>query len=548
MITNIAKELFGYLKLAEGLAYLHRLPPDPDYKNKIRRYIENREDNFLGMAHKVLSLRDHPYAQIFATAGCTYADLETEVRKNGLENTLEALLREGVYLTLDEFRCTSEIVRGGRHIPAKLTDWDNAAGKGPLQAFSSGSSGGPKLRTSLSLQASEFGMAGMRLLNDEFGVQQRPSVIVGAILPGNVGIAGCTTVLRLGGVPERWFALGGSIRENGHYRALTAAMVTRLRIAGAKVPYPTYLEADDFSPVAEYIARRKKEGVLMTLGGFVSSVARVAGAALDLGLDISGTFSMVSGESLTDVKRALIESAGIEVYPIYGASDFGGIGMPCRHMNSGDCVHVSRASIALVSRAIENPYGEEEINSLHVSALLPFAPRVLINVEIGDTGVIEPATCDCELSRMGYTLQVRDIAAFSKVCGQGVTIHAQEMVRLLEEALPARFGGRPGDYQLLEIEGKGQTEMVLRVHPRLKIASVQDVLNYFLSQTRSKYGGALAAVQWTQSNGVRVEVKEPVLTSSGKCRVVRLLGSGTKTASAAAAQAAMAKSAGSGRS
>ncbi|MBZ5606090.1 MAG: hypothetical protein LAO79_27675, partial [Acidobacteriia bacterium] len=442
---------------------------DPDSRGVIRRALENRVPNFLELAGKVLGVPQHPYAQLFAVAGCTYADLESGIKKNGLDSTLDMLLREGVYLTLDEFRCKTKIVRGGRHIPASMKDWDNARGSGPLKAFSSGTSGGKRVETSHSLENARFGLAGSRVMLDEFNRSTGAAIALGSILPSAMGLGTCISSSRLGHPIERWFALGGSNRENWHYKALTRAIVTRLRLGGAKIPYPTYLEGDDFSPVAEFIARRKKEGAEVGMSGMVSSVARVAGAAIDRGLDIRGSWALVTGESLTDVKRKLIEASGIDVFPVYATSDFGGIGVPCRQMTSGDCVHIAEASIALTSRPVDFWGDGETVQSLHVTAVVPFAPRVLINVEIGDTGVMEPSHCDCEFSRLGYTRQVRNIAAFSKISAQGSTLYAPELVRLLEESLPQKFGGRPGDFQLLEVEGKAQTETVLRIHPRLNV-------------------------------------------------------------------------------
>ena len=532
MIREIPGALFKYLKLSEGLAYLQRTPVDLNYRETLRGFVKNRETSFLDIARRVLAVAEHPYSQLFDVARCAYADLESGVRRNGLDATLSDLMREGVYLTLDEFRCATEIVRGGRHIRAAMTDWDNARGKGPLQAVSSGSSGGRGIRTHSGLAFANYALLGLNLLGDEFLLHEKSAVVlILPILPGS-GIGACLSLGRIGHPPERWYALGGGTQRNWHYKAVTAAIVTRLRLAGAKVPHPIYLEPDDFRPVAEFLAQRKREGVRPALGGMVSSISRVAAAAVDHGIDVRGTFAMVAGESLTDAKRAVIESAGMAVFPCYGASDFGMIGLPCLQMSSGNCVHVASSSIALVPRRIEDPFGDEEVNSLHVTGVLPFAPRVLINVEIGDTGVVEPATCDCEFSRLGYNLQIRDIAAFSKICGQGGTIRATEVLRLLEEGLPARFGGRAGDYQLLEVEGNAQTDMVLRISPRMGVASPEDVLEYFLRECRSLYGGALAVLQWTQSKGMRVEVKEPVLAQTGKFRAIRLLGAGTRTPAA----------------
>jgi hypothetical protein len=43
-----------------------------------------------------------------------------------------------------------------------------------------------------------------------------------------------------------------------------------------------------------------------------------------------------------------------------------------------------------------------------------------------------------------------------------------DVIRVLEEELPARFGGTPTDYQLLEEEADdGQPRLQLLVHPRV---------------------------------------------------------------------------------
>lgn len=536
MIRQALVDLVKYVAMGEVMSRLYRMPTDPNYRATIEKYINNRAGNFLAIAKNVLANPRHPYAQLFEVAGCAFADLEAGVQRNGLEATLNALMRDGVYLTLDEFRCNTEIVRGGRHIPATLQDWDTAAGRGAGEVYSSGSSGGKSLRTQFGLEYAKFGHAGGQLLIDEFGGAEGLGIIVLPVLPTSMGIGSCMGAARMGYRVERWFALGSSVR-NFHYKALTAALVARLRLAGAKIPLPTYLQQGDFSPVAEFIARRKREGVRSNIMGMVSSITRIAAAAIDLGVDIRGTIALVTGESLTDAKRELIEATGIEVFPSYGTSEFGGIGMPCRQMNTGNRVHVSVDRIALISRPIEDAWCDEPVESLHITSLLSFAPRILINVEIGDTGVIEPATCHCGYSKLGYSLQVRDMAAISKLRGQGYSLRAPEIVQLLEEGLAQRFGGRPGDYQLAEVEGKAQTEMVLRIHPRAGVKSPEEVLQFFLAECRRTWGGWNTILHWTESNGVRVEVVEPVLAASGKFRAIRLLGTSRPAAAAVQPQA-----------
>ncbi|MBZ5606462.1 MAG: hypothetical protein LAO79_29585, partial [Acidobacteriia bacterium] len=407
MFGQTGNPLSRFYKLGAGFVRFFRSPRDPRYRDTLQSFLAHRESNFLSVVQKVLAKTGHPYAQLFGIAGCSYADLEAGVRENGLESTLEALLREGVYLSLDEFRGKAEIVRGGRHIAATTADWDLARGQNAIEATSSGSSGGRTFRTSHGLEVANLGLASARLFLGEVMRRDAAIVTVAPILPSTLGLLSCIGSIRLGYRDEKWFAFGGSLLANGHYRAITSVIVSALRAAGAKVPYPTYLTKDDFSPAAEYVAARKKQGVPIALHGMVSAAARVAGAAIDRGLDVRGTVAVVTGETLTDSKRELIESAGIEVFPIYTTSDFGQIGVPCHEMNSGDCVHIAMPSVALVARPAPSLWGDGELlNSLHVTSVLPFAPRVLINVEMGDTGIIELATCDCEFSRLGYKLRV----------------------------------------------------------------------------------------------------------------------------------------------
>ncbi len=504
-----------------------RSPLDPDPEATVRYYMQHREEHFLGLARKVISRPAHPYAQLFDVAGCTYADLENGVRNNGLEKTLESLLDEGVYVTQDEFRGRKEIVRSGRHIRATANSWDNDADEGFLEASSSGTGGRPII-TKLSSAQLALAETGVLLLVRELNLTDCARVNIGPILPG-FGVVALLIANRLKLGLDRWYAIGGATRANLHYRIATRFVVAQMRLFGAQAPYPIYLDQNNFLPVAEYMSRRRAEGVTTTLSGFVSSVTRVAAVAVDHRLDLSGCRAIVLGEALTDAKRRVIESAGIDAYPTYGTSDFGNIGYPCRHMNKGNCVHISRYAVGLVARRRDISSGEDGLSSLHATSLLPFTSRIFINVELGDTGIIEKTSCDCAYSRLGLDHQVRNIAAISKVTAQGMTIAADELVHLLEETLPSQFGGGAGDYQLIEREASSQTEVVLRIRPGVTAASPAQVLRYFLAETRRVYGGSLSVVSWIHSNGIRAELEPPILAATGKFRAIRLLGSGIAT-------------------
>ena len=161
--------------------------------------------------------------------------------------------------------------------------------------------------------------------------------------------------------------------------------------------------------------------------------------------------------------------------------------------------------------------------------------NILVNIEVDDEGCVEPATCDSVFSRLGLTTLVGQVSSFGKVSPQGMTFHGTDLVYVLEEALPARLGGGPGDYQLVEREGASrQTEMRLHVSPRIGVTDARLVRETFLDLMRSQWGGALATRLWINAGAVEVAFAEPIATQTGKVHAVRLLNAGgPRTASRA---------------
>jgi hypothetical protein len=521
-------EAIHYSRMALGIYKFLRTTPHPDPEAVIRHQLENRETIFLDTARKVIfSNPRNPYYEMFGLAGCSFGDLERAVRKDGLESTLAGLHRQGVHLTHDEFKGKAPIVRSGRHIPARTSDFRNPLYRGLIDSRSSGSRS-KGTATSKSIEDQLYREAHERLRDREFRTEGHAQIEVKPVLPSIIGLRSCMEAHRRGRRVERWFAVGGGLRDSGHYRWMTLGMVGLANLLGARVPLPTYLPPNDFAPVAEWIARRRAAGVPCMATGFSSSAVRIVAAALDRGLDIRGTLFWVGGEALTDAKRSVIESAGVAVYPRYGMSEIGPVGYACRQMTAGNCVHLCRDRLAVISHRRRAPFSDVEVNALLFTTLLPFAPHVLINAEMGDSGVIEPAHCDCLFTRLGFTEQVRDISSFGKLTGQGMTLVGTDIVRILEEALPARLGGSPGDYQLVEHEGGAQTQLTLRISPRAGISDPAKAKECFLREIRQLYGGTLAARTWSHAEGVDVTIAEPLATTTGKVLLLHLSGSGVE--------------------
>ena len=505
-----------YLKTLAGLARLQMSPTSGDPVEAIRDQMRHREERFLGMARVALD-RDF-YRELFTFAGCSYADLEHGVRRDGIRATLVRLAAAGVYVTHDEFRGRTDLVRGSLHIPWNAHSLDNPAGRGSNPQSTSGSTG----RTFATLVSNDYlrYREGHELLEvralDSFS---RPHVIVAPILPVSWPIRRQVIWHRLGIPTDRWFALAASESPIAA-RAATRLMIAQTRLLGASARYPEHLPRNDFTPVAECLARFRAQERPALVRTVPSIATRIAAAARDKGLDIAGSLFSVSGEPLTPSKRQAIERSGAEVYSFYGTTEFGHFGHPCRAMSDSDRVHLFEDSVMLVSH---RPNGAEQ-EGLFVTSLLPLAARILINVGVDDAAVIEPAACDCEYQRLGFTMQARGIFSYGKVTTQGTTIEAAALADLVELELPAKFGGAPGDFQLAEVEGAAQSELLLRVTPRLRGADPALVGDYFREGLGRIHGGAFSRRLWEFSAGLRVAVEEPVSTATGKVHPVRLRG------------------------
>jgi hypothetical protein len=503
-----------YLRMAAGLARYQLSQRQTDPVGAIREQMLVREARFLDLIRPLLAQRDHVYRKLCDLAGCTYDDIERDVQQRGLRATLNRLFDAGVYITHEEFTKRCEMVRGGLHIQWNPRELDNAAGRGFNMQRTSGSTGRP-VTTAVSNAYLLYREGHETLQVQMASLRDRARVIVGATLPSIWPIRRQVTWARLGVPIDRWFTMGAA---DWWYRWLTDAMVAQIRILGARARMPELLPENDFTPVARALAQLRDEGRPAFVRTMVSMATRVASAARERRLDISGTMFSVAGETLTPSKRAVMEATGATVITDYGATEFGVIGAGCPTKREDDSIHLCDDVLIVVSRSV--PGRDHE--SLFISNQLACGPRILINVGIDDCGIIEPGRCDCEYQRLGFTMRARQIASYGKVTAQGMTMDAADLVELIEATLPARFGGAPGDYQLAEIDGPVQSEIRLRISPRVRVSDQSAIREFVLGCLGTARGGSLAERVWRFSDTMTVVIEEPEPTAAGKVLPLRL--------------------------
>jgi len=490
-----------------------RLAPVADARALIAETLQRRDEHFLDLVRTgVYGNPNSPLYDLLTMADCGFGDLASLVTTRGIEHALERLYDAGVYFSHAEVK-GAPIVRRGRTIANTVGATRHPQSSGGIESISSGSRSAG-ITTPGSNAYRRYREAYESILLAELGAEDSITATLHSILPAPTALVYCAGEARRGRPVSRWFASGGS-RRAAPYRVITRALIAEARLLGRQIPQPTLLADNDFSPVVEWIAGIRREGRGVLIRANASTTTRVCAAARESGRDISGTVFVTSGEPVSDAKRALLREVGARCYPRYVISELGTVGLACSK-TSGNSVHWFCDSTAVIARRRTASFADAEVNSLLFTTINPHATRLLINAEMEDHAWLVRATHDCEFCRLGFTTILEDVHSFGKLTGHGLTLAGSDMIALLEERLPKAFGGVPGDYQLVECDGDRQSEVQLRVSPRVAPADLSPLLTYFLHEVRAMYGGALSERTWVQTSSLKVVAAEPYRTRNGK--------------------------------
>jgi hypothetical protein len=230
----------------------------------------------------------------------------------------------------------------------------------------------------------------------------------------------------------------------------------------------------------------------------------------------------VVGEPLSPTKRRAIEASGATVVNFYGFTELGIVGSACSRVAvapAQDDIHIFSDNLAVITRPRPVVASGPEVPSLLFTSLLPHvAPKILLNVESGDSGIIERRGCGCLFDQMGWNDHMSHIHSFSKLTSEGLTFVGTDLVKVIEDILPARFGGAPTDYQLVEAEdASGFTRLFLVISPTLGEVDESAARETLLDALATKGpAGRLSSAFWRNSDTIRIRRAYPAVTSVGK--------------------------------
>ncbi len=518
---SVISDIKMYWRLAFGLRrFLRETVTMEQSREIIKSMMEKREENFLAVLRRAVYENERsPYLKLLRLAGCEYGDVESMVRADGLEPTLHKLREKGVYISYEEFKGRKEVVRGGEVFKFKESDFDNPFLSAHIEART-GATRSAGTRTMFDF-AFLSAIAPMTVVvQSAHGLWESPVLIWFPILPASSGILYTLAYAKIGKPPLKWFSQveEGTVKPPLRKRLATYYVVYAGRLFGSKLPKPEYVGLSEAYRVAEYVSEVLKMGSGCVLLTYPSSAVRVCRAAREKGLDITGATFRVAGEPLTEAKRREIEAAGCRVLASYGFSEAGVASQPCPNPIAPDDTHLRKDVLALIQCEREIELTGTTVGAFLFTSISPAAPKILLNVEIGDYGVLEARHCGCELEKLGFTDHIYNIRSFEKLTGEGMTFIGTDLLRIIEEVLPAKFGGASTDYQIVEEEEEGGlTRLSILVSPDIGPIDEEALVATVLSELgKGTDTQRMMANIWSQANILRVKRMRPIATVRGK--------------------------------
>ncbi|MEW5900217.1 MAG: hypothetical protein AB1715_02005 [Acidobacteriota bacterium] len=492
----------------------------------LRKRFERRESDFLTLVRRaVFDNPKSPYRLLMRFAGCEFEDLSKLVSQQGIEGALGVLFREGVYLSLEEYKGRQPILRGNLTFQASTHQFFNPLSSPHLRVQSSGSSG-RSVPVFIDLR-----FARERAVNHLLTLQGRQGMgwthaVWG--IPGSTDIMRVFELTALGRPPVRWFfqVHPNSPGLHPRYRWSVRFMRWLAALSNVIIPRPEYVPLNNPLPIVLWLRSVLDEGKIPHLVTWVTPALNICQTALMTGVDISGAAFSVGGEPLTASRLAAIRNCGCAVALRFMSVECGYIAYGCLNPEAADESHIFHDMQALVQPGKERGNSGLPANALLISSLRPLAPVVLMNVSLGDQAEILYRECGCALQKLGWMRHLRTIRSLKRITCGGMTFLDADIVEVLEKKLPACFGGNPFDYQLIEEDrDDGQPVLKLIVSPRVGPLEENALLRSFLDALGSdSEAQRVMSDQWRHSGLISVERRFPAATAAGKILpVLRLM-------------------------
>jgi hypothetical protein len=473
----------------------------------IRCRLAGRDAAFLDVLERgVFAVSGNPYRALFDRAGVEFGDVRDLVAGDGLEAALAILLDQGVGVSLEEFK-------------QRAAEFDNPLAKRHMSTTTGGSRTTAR-RVGVDLERVEHDSRHHALFREGFELGDRPFALWRAVPPSGSGFNNGFRQVRCGQPVARWFNPYGRRRtaQDAQFALFTAFTLGVAAVCRAPLARPELCPPGDAARVARWLAARRAEGRPAVLDTQAGLAVRTCLEAEEDGLDISGTLIRTGGEPLTLAKAAVAERVGVRVVPHYSMTELGRVAVACSEPEATDDMHPLLDKLAVLARPDD---GDDGARALVYTTLTTVTPKLMINVDSGDRAHVSERDCSCPYGRMGMRLHVHSVHARDKLTSEGSLFLAGDLVTLVEEVLPASFGGAPTDYQLVEEEEDGLPKVSVVVRPSVGPLDDASVVAVVLAHLRGIPRLAFMAGIWEDGRTLRVVRRDPEPTSRGKILALR---------------------------
>ena len=518
-LRQLAQDGGAGLRLLRGLPrFLHRPITSEQARAELRRRLERRDARFVTLVQRAIyDVGLNPCRQLLDAAGCEAGDFARLVEQEGVEGALQNLYRKGVYLTLEEFKGRRPIVRGSTTVPVDPSLFANPDSVRQFASLTSGSRGRSTVVVRDLPYIRDVGV------NRSVSIDARGGLGWRTALWGSPGItlAHLLEFASFGMRPERWFLFVDPASPSlpPRYRWSVRLVPLASRLVGAPLASAEYVPIADPMPIIRWIQSVLRDGQTPHLSTFPSSAVRLCQAAIDAGIDLTGLQLTVAAEPLTAARLEVMQRSGAVAVPRYAIVEFGAVGYGCLSPEAADDNHLMTDLLAVIQPgpAAEGGGALPE-RALLFTSISPTAPLVVLNVSMGDEAVLDQRACGCALEARGWTTHMHAIRSFEKLTAAGVTIEDVDIGRVLDEVLPARFGGVPTDYQLVEeVSDPGRPRLRLLVDPRVGPVDEAEVAEAFLGAIGRGTGSEpMFVLLLREADALRVERRSPIATAAGK--------------------------------
>jgi hypothetical protein len=332
----------------------------------------------------------------------------------------------------------------------------------------------------------------------------------------------------VGAPPEHWFSQLDPLDPEmaARYRWSWRGLRWGSRLAGMPLPLPRHAPLDRPETIVGWMADTLRAGGVPHLKTYASAAIGLCQAASAAGVDLAGARFTLTGEPLTAARQALFEKAGLEARPDYGGIEMGQVGEACVAPTGPDDLHLMEDMHAVIQPGSEGSARGLPSNALLLSSLRRTAPLLFLNVSLGDSATLDRRQCGCPMETHGWTRHLSDVRSFEKLTSAGMTFLDVDVIRILDETLPGRFGGVPGQYQVVEEERPdGRPRVRLLVHPAVGPLDPAAVREAFLAALASgSESDRSMAATWREAGLVEVERRPPMTETIGKILHLRTSG------------------------